>query len=87
VVRRVFPDHRLDGELWGGRKRFQRTVGIVKRQDESPLWKDLLYMVFDAPAHPRTFEERMAHARTIIDERNRTFQEAPLADVIGRMEP
>jgi DNA ligase 1 len=68
-----FPDHPLDGELWGGRKLFQRTVGIVKRQDQSPLWKDLLFVVFDAPAHPGTFEERIDHARKVIAERNLTY--------------
>lgn len=62
-----FPDHPLDGELWGGRKLFQRTVGIVKRQDQSPLWKELLYVVFDAPGHGGEFEERLAHAKTVIE--------------------
>ncbi len=57
----ALPAHPLDGELWGGRKLFQRTVGIVKRQDQSPLWKDLLYVVFDAPAHAGPFEERVEH--------------------------
>jgi DNA ligase-1 len=56
----------LDGELWGGRKLFQRTVGIVKRQDQSPLWKDLLYVVFDAPKHDGSFEERIAHCETVL---------------------
>ncbi len=56
----------LDGELWGGRKLFQRTVGIVKRQDESDLWKELVYMVFDAPAHEGVFEERMAHVESTV---------------------
>ena len=60
------PKAPLDGELWGGRKLFQRTVGIVKRQDQSPLWKDLLYVVFDAPAHDAVFEERMAHCETLV---------------------
>ncbi len=55
-----FPTTPLDGELWGGRKLFQRTVGIVKRQDESELWKELKYMVFDAPSHQGVFEERVA---------------------------
>ncbi len=50
----------LDGELWGGRKLFQRTVGIVKRQDQSPLWKELKYVVFDAPKHGGVFEQRVA---------------------------
>jgi DNA ligase-1 len=60
------PDTPLDGELWGGRKLFQRTVGIVKRQDQSPLWKDLLYVVFDAPSFPGTFEERIAHCKALV---------------------
>ena len=68
-----FPDHPLDGELWGGRKLFQRTVGIVKRQDQSPLWKDLLYVVFDAPGHPGTFEERIEHAKKVIEERRLAY--------------
>jgi DNA ligase-1 len=61
------PNHPLDGELWGGRKRFQRTVGIVKRQDQSPLWKELLYVVFDAPAHDGPFEARIAHAKSSVE--------------------
>ena len=60
------PKTPLDGELWGGRKLFQRTVGIVKRQDHSPLWKDLLYVVFDAPSFDGGFEERMAHCETLV---------------------
>lgn len=61
------PDHPLDGELWGGRKKFQRTVGIVKRQDQTPLWKELAFVVFDAPAHPGGFEARIARARRAVE--------------------
>jgi DNA ligase-1 len=64
-----FPDHPLDGELWGGRKLFQRTVGIVKRQDQSAHWKELLYVVFDAPAHAGEFEERLEHVRSVFTAR------------------
>src|SRR5437773_1131861 len=35
----------LDGELWLGRKKFQRTVSIVRRQDESDLWQEVRYVV------------------------------------------
>ncbi|MFO0600688.1 MAG: DNA ligase [Myxococcaceae bacterium] len=63
-----FPKHPLDGELWGGRKQFQRTVGIVKRQDETPLWKELQYVVFDAPAHGGIFEERIAFIEQLVKE-------------------
>ena len=44
------PDVPLDGELWIGRKTFQRTVSIVRRQDKSDLWKEVPFVVFDAPA-------------------------------------
>jgi len=43
-------DTALDGELWLGRGRFQELMSIVRRQDapEGP-WKDVEYVVFDAP--------------------------------------
>lgn len=63
-----FPQTPLDGELWGGRKLFQRTVGIVKRQDESPLWKELQYVVFDAPSHGGVFEERVSFIESTLNE-------------------
>jgi DNA ligase-1 len=54
------PDVPLDGELWVGRKQFQRTVSIAKRQDKSEHWRELRYLVFDVPAHGGLFEERLA---------------------------
>ncbi len=54
------PSTPLDGELFGGRKRFQRTVSIVRRQDRSDLWKEIRYVVFDAPAMDAPFEDRLA---------------------------
>ncbi len=54
------PKVALDGELWLGRKRFQRTVSIVRRQDKSDLWKELTYVVFDAPKQEQAFEARLA---------------------------
>jgi DNA ligase-1 len=54
------PEVPLDGELWGGRKKFQRTVSIARRQDRSEHWKELRYVVFDAPALDAPFEARLA---------------------------
>lgn len=54
------PSIPLDGELWLDRKRFQRTVSIVRRQDKSDLWKEISYVVFDAPAMAEPFEARQA---------------------------
>ncbi len=57
----------LDGELWGGRKKFQRTVSVARRQDKSDQWKELTYVVFDAPAMDAPFEERLAFARAATE--------------------
>ena len=59
----------LDGELWGGRKRFQRTISVVRRQDKSDHWKEISFVVFDAPAMDAPFEERLAFCRAVIEER------------------
>jgi DNA ligase-1 len=53
------PKTPLDGELWLGRKAFQRTVSIVRRQDKSDHWREVRYVVFDAPAPDEPFEERL----------------------------
>src|SRR5207245_2292266 len=49
----------LDGELWLGRKQFQRTVSIVRRQDKNDLWKEIAFLVFDAPNLEKGFEARL----------------------------
>jgi len=49
----------LDGELWLDRKAFQRTVGIVRRQDKGEPWRTIRYLVFDAPAAGGSFEDRL----------------------------
>jgi DNA ligase-1 len=53
------PDFPLDGELWLDRKQFQRTISIVRRQDQSEHWKTIRYLVFDAPQLTDPFEERL----------------------------
>lgn len=57
----------LDGELWAGRKKFQRGVSIARRQDKSDDWKELTYVVFDAPGHAAPFEQRIEHARQLLE--------------------
>src|SRR5262249_55634216 len=56
-------------ELWGGRKRFQRTVSVVRRQDKSDAWREITFVVFDAPAMAAPFEERIEHVRSLLAER------------------
>jgi DNA ligase-1 len=60
------PDVPLDGELWLGRKQFQRAVSIVRRQDKSDHWKEVRYVVFDAPALDKPFEARLEFVRECL---------------------
>jgi DNA ligase-1 len=55
----------LDGELWAGRRSFDRLSGAVRKESaEDAEWHALRYMVFDLPQDGRTFAER---ARSIPD--------------------
>ena len=56
----------LDGELWIDRKKFQRTVSIVRRQDKSDLWKEVRFLIFDAPAANGGFEERLTFLKNAL---------------------
>lgn len=56
----------LDGELWIGRKQFQRTVSIVRRSDGAGLWREVRYLVFDAPAVAQPFEQRLATVKQAL---------------------
>ena len=48
------PESPLDGELWVGRQLFPRCVRIVSRHDAGPDWKEVSYLIFDAPSLPQT---------------------------------
>src|SRR5690348_9638910 len=52
-------DVALDGELWIGYGKFEETVSIVRSQAPDDRWKQVRFMVFDAPRAKGTFEERM----------------------------
>lgn len=66
------PDFPLDGELWIDRKAFQRTVSIVRRQDKSDHWKQVRFLVFDAPGSSGKFEDRVA----FLKDAHRTWRSA-----------
>jgi DNA ligase-1 len=67
------PSAPLDGELWIDRKKFQRTVSIVRRQDKSDLWKEASFVVFDAPAASGGFEDRMELVKDALAKRVAKF--------------
>jgi DNA ligase 1 len=60
------PSVPLDGELWIDRKKFQRTVSIVRRQDKNDLWKEVRFLIFDAPSANGGFEERLAFLKNAL---------------------
>ena len=70
------PDVPLDGELWLGRKKFQRAVSIVRRQDKSDLWKEIRYVVFDAPKMEKGFEKRLEFVAECLKENQPLYAQA-----------
>src|SRR5580658_4394840 len=70
------PDVPLDGELWIDRKKFQRTVSIVRRQDKNELWNEVRYLVFDAPSAGGGFEQRLANLKDTLISRKPKFARA-----------
>ncbi len=60
------PADTLDGELWVGRKQFQRTTSIVRSGAGSDEWKAVTYVVFDAPEAKGGFEARLAHIEKVM---------------------
>jgi DNA ligase 1 len=56
-----WPGIALDGELWIGRRQFESVVATTRdsRPDEA-AWRQIKFLVFDLPAHPGAFSERLA---------------------------
>lgn len=58
----ALPATPLDGELWLGRRQFDRLSGVVRRQvPVDAEWRAVRYMVFDLPGDLRPFGERASH--------------------------
>ena len=56
-----WPGVPMDGELWAGRGQFQKAVSTVRQQDPSDAaWRGIQFMVFDLPAEPGPFTERLS---------------------------
>ncbi|HWY74946.1 MAG TPA: DNA ligase [Verrucomicrobiae bacterium] len=70
------PSVPLDGELWIDRKKFQRTVSIVRRQDKSDLWKEVRFLVFDVPAATGGFEDRIGFLKDLFAKGELNFARA-----------
>ena len=58
-----FPPFALEGEIWGGRGTFTRTVSIIKSQQNTDGWKALQFAVFDVPEAAGGFVRRIQLAK------------------------
>ena len=62
-----WPATPLDGELWAGRGGFEQAQSAAGRlRPDDAAWRRLRFMVFDLPAHPGTFDERLAALRQVV---------------------
>lgn len=67
----------LDGELWAGRGQFAVAVSIVRRQAGPDAdWRRLRFMVFDLPAHPGGYSERLAALHHLVADLDRPWVRA-----------
>ncbi len=62
-----WPTTPMDGELWAGRGQFQKAVSTVRQQGPSDAaWRGIRFMVFDLPAEPGPFTDRLATLNTVV---------------------
>ena len=64
---RGWPDYPLDGELWAGRGRFE-VAAVTVRSDvpDDAAWLGMRYMLFDLPAHPGPFRDRIVSLQAAV---------------------
>ena len=58
-----FPSTPLDGELWLGKQQFSQLVSIVRSKIPDKRWKNVKFMIFDAPQIAGMFEKRLEYAK------------------------
>jgi DNA ligase-1 len=67
----ALPKLALDGELWIGRGTFDRLSGVVRQSEpDDTAWREVKYLVFDAPGHAAPFAERVRFLATTLAQAN-----------------
>ncbi len=62
-----WPSTALDGELWAGRGQFAQAQSTTRRDNAGDAaWRQIRFMVFDLPAHPGSFDERLPALQTAV---------------------
>ena len=69
-----WPAEAAEGELWAGRGGFQQAVSTVRQQTpDDEAWRQIRFMVFDLPAHPGDFTQRITAYRLWAAQRQQTW--------------
>ncbi|WP_107219514.1 DNA ligase [Thauera aromatica] len=64
----ALPAVTLDGELWLGRRSFDRLSGLIRRNaPDDPGWREVRYMVFDIPGAEGDFSTRVHQLRALAE--------------------
>ena len=67
----------LDGELWTGRRQFDRVSATVRRSEANDSeWRAVRYRVFDLPADARPFALRAAGIADVVQRSNTPWLQA-----------
>ncbi|HEY4367063.1 MAG TPA: DNA ligase [Steroidobacteraceae bacterium] len=62
-----WPRIALDGELWVGRGKFEATSATVRDANpDDAAWRKVRFMVFDLPAQPDVFTQRIATLQAVL---------------------
>jgi DNA ligase-1 len=70
-------DIALDGELWMGRGKFEETMSTVLSQTPDERWRQVRFMVFDAPQAKGMFEQRTQFVKATLPAKNEFVKPVP----------
>ena len=72
-----WPAEPMDGELWIGRGKFEAALATVRRQTpRDDAWRRVRFMVFDLPAHPGRFTDRIQACEVLVRQLHRPWVQA-----------
>lgn len=93
---RNLPDFPLEGEIWGGRQTFEKTISIVSKNQPHNGWLSLQFAIFDVPQAEGGFEQRLQQGQTwfahhptpyaFVIEQNPVKDHQHLAEELQKME-
>lgn len=90
----AWPTTPMEGELWAGRGRFTKAQSTsLKATPADADWRDIRFMVFDLPAAPGPFDERLPALQALTQSINQDWvhavpqwKEADEASLLRRMQ-